>query len=164
MTTQHGKLTAAQLHAAIASVFGGSLTAKPIQPAKTAQTVRVKDQTTNLLAARAKRRREETATIPVATVSLFRRQRCGCCGQEPWALEGEYVSYRNAAGTETRLSRETVVASIAQALPHEVLWEQDARAITMCAACATLSTNVNDLLATLDLSTVDGGEQLELWL
>lgn len=157
------KLTQAQLNAAIASVFGKTLTAATPKAVSGVKKV-VKDQTTNLLARRAKQRREESATVPVATVSLFRRQHCGCCDRDDWALEGEYVAYRNPQGTETRLSRETAPRSIAQDLPHEVLWENDTRQITMCASCATLSQNVDDLMVSLDLGAADAGEQQELFL
>ena len=160
------KLTQAQLNAAIASVFGKTLTAATPKASGQSTGTRkiVKDQTTNLLARRARQRREESATVPVATVSLFRRQHCGCCDRDDWALEGEYVAYRNPQGTETRLSRETAPRSIAQDLPHEVLWENDSRQITMCAKCATLSSDVNDLITNLDLNAGEPEEQLELFL
>lgn len=158
------KLSAAQLQAAIASVFGKSLT--PATPKASVQSGKkpLRDVTTNLLARRAKQRREETATLPIATVSMFRQQRCGCCDATTWHLEGEYIAYRNAQGTETRLSRDTAPRAVAQSLPHEVLWEHDIREITMCAACATLSTSVDDLMVSLDLDAAEAAEQLELWL
>lgn len=158
------KLSAAQLNAAIASVFGKGLTpSTPKAGVQSGTRAKIKDQTTNLLARRARQRREETATVPVATISLFRRQHCGCCDADAWALEGEYVAYKNPSGTQTRLSRETAPRKIAQTLPHEVLWENDSRQITMCAKCATLSQSVEDLMVSLDMDAGDA-EQQELFL
>lgn len=156
----HTKLTPTQLAAVIASVVGTTLTPhlSPLTPSRKPATPKP------LTPRKVDTKKPETIIFPTGTVSMFRRQVCLCCGSDPWALEGEFVTYTNAQGTATRISRETAPRSIASNLPHEVIWENDPRHITMCPSCAHLSRRVEDLLVNLDLSTTKAPEQLEIWL